>query len=110
MKNSSKFWRKLLIITSIFVGSLVVAVLILWKNADSLLTNLADRKLKEFIARSDSFSLSYSRLDLNLAKGTVRLNDIATSLQKHWLKMCNHRTCLHSTDYTKLLQEASQVL
>ena len=79
MKKKGRFWRKLLIITSIFIGCLALSVLLLWRNADRILTSYADQKLNEFIAHSDSFNLSYSDLDLNLAKGTVRLKDVSFS-------------------------------
>ncbi|MBO6222419.1 MAG: hypothetical protein J6N56_01390 [Bacteroidales bacterium] len=79
MENRPRHKHRFLIITAIVIGCLVLALFVLWKNADYLLTGYADRKLREALSRSDSFDLNYSSLNLNLAKGTVRLNGISFS-------------------------------
>ena len=79
MENRPRHKHRFLKITAIVIGCLFLALFVLWKNADYLLTGYADRKLREALSRSDSFDLNYSSLNLNLAKGTVRLNGISFS-------------------------------
>lgn len=79
VSNHSRHKFRFLIILAVFLGCLALAVNVLLMNADRLLTGYADYKLREALAKSDSFDMSYSRLDLNLAKGTVSLSDVSFS-------------------------------
>ena len=79
MKNKPRRKYKFLIILAVVLGCLALSVLWLWSNADRLLTGYADAHLKSLLARSGSFSLTYSKLDLNLATGKVSLSDIEFS-------------------------------
>ena len=79
MKDHLRHKYRLLKITAIVIGCLALAAYLLWVNADRILTSFADQKLKELSAKSDSFALSYSKLDLNLAKGVISLSDVSFS-------------------------------
>ena len=79
MGKQSRHKFRFLIILAVFLGCLALAVNVVLFNADRLLTGYADHKLREALAKFGSFDMSYSRLDLNLAKGTVSLSDVSFS-------------------------------